>query len=106
MSNGADAPIWWLRRRDETVGEIHVNDSDFPWLHGRFTPLPGFAAVAPLFAEDLALVEADDDFDGDAWEDVYERINGQLTLVNPAGKPVAEFILHIDGEQAWFRWID
>ncbi|MFC4056794.1 hypothetical protein ACFOWE_00660 [Planomonospora corallina] len=105
MSNGTDAPVWRLRHRGEPAGEIRVDDLDFPWMYGRFTPLPGFAAVAPLFAEDLALVEADDDFDGDAWEAVHERLDEHLTLVSPSGEPVAAFILHVDGERAWFRYI-
>ncbi len=28
-----------------------------------------------------------------------------MTLTSPDG-PVPEFLLHIEGEQAWFRWSD
>jgi hypothetical protein len=38
----------------QPVGEIQIDDADFPWLSGRFTAGPGFAAVRDLFARELA----------------------------------------------------
>ncbi|GLZ29723.1 hypothetical protein Lesp02_19130 [Lentzea sp. NBRC 105346] len=94
--------VWHLRRGDELLGTITITDGDFPWLSGRFAPEPGFAEFAPLFAEELALLESED---WEAWEAAYDRISGQLTLVAPDG-PVAEFLLHVQGDEAWFRWSD
>jgi hypothetical protein len=36
---------------------------------------------------------------------VITEINEKFLLVAPAG-PAAEFLLDIDGDRAWFRWID
>lgn len=45
-------------------------------------------------------MEADDFEEFDA---AYDRISQELTLVS-ASVPVADFLLHIDGYEAWFRW--
>ncbi|MGV9267997.1 hypothetical protein ACWDRR_25425 [Kitasatospora sp. NPDC003701] len=93
---------WRLLHRGGPIGEILVDDGDFPWLSGRFVPAAGFAEVAPWFAESRALLEAEDH---DGFDRVYDRIAGELTLIAPDG-PVAEFLLHIDGDRASFRWSD
>ena len=100
---------WRLVRGDEVLGEIVITDADFPWLSGSFAARPGFAEVAPLFAEELALSAALEDDDNQtamqAWESAYDRIVTTMSLVSPTG-PVAEFLLHIEGAEAWFRWSD
>ncbi|WP_406004962.1 hypothetical protein [Streptomyces sp. NBC_00637] len=94
--------VWQLRRGAEVAGEIIVEEGDFPWLYGRFVPAAGFAEVGPLFERELASTEAEEWED---WDSVVGEINDKLQLVAPTG-PVAEFLLHIDGARAWFRWID
>ncbi|MEV4460428.1 hypothetical protein [Microbispora sp. NPDC049633] len=47
--------VWQLRRGGEILGEIRVDGGDFPWLSGRFVARSGYAAVEPLFVEELAL---------------------------------------------------
>ncbi|MEV7028352.1 hypothetical protein [Kitasatospora sp. NPDC093558] len=94
--------VWRLVRREELLGEIVIDGSDFPWLEGRFVPAPAFAAVKPWFDESLALLEADETERFDA---AYDRIADALSLVAPSG-PVAEFLLHIEDDRAWFRWSD
>ena len=56
--------------------------------------------MKPWFDEALALIEADD---LERFEAAYDRISEELMLVSPSG-PVADFLLHIDGDEAWFRW--
>jgi hypothetical protein len=87
----------------EPVGEILIDDADFPWLSGKFTPGPAFDAVRDLFARELALAQADGEWA--RWEEAYDEIRRQVTLTSPDG-PVPEFLLHIEGERAWFRWSD
>ncbi|MDX2544715.1 hypothetical protein ACOT81_20305 [Streptomyces sp. WI04-05B] len=99
---GFEGQVWRLRRGEESLGEIVIAEADFPWLSGRFVPEPAFAEVEPWFVETLALIEAER---YDEFEDAYDRIARALTLVAPSG-PVAEFLLHIQGDQAWFRWSD
>ncbi|MEU6227022.1 hypothetical protein [Streptomyces sp. NPDC047042] len=94
--------VWRLERGGESLGEIVIEEADFPWLSGRFVPEPAFAEVEPWFVEAIALMEAEE---YDRFEDAYERIARTLTLVAPAG-PVAEFLLHIEGDRADFRWSD
>ncbi|MET9444582.1 hypothetical protein [Streptomyces sp. NPDC006610] len=103
---GFENDTWYVRSGDDLVGEIAVDDADFPWLAGRFTPGPAYPAVRDLFARELALAERDDgDDDGHwrEWETVYEEIGRRVSLSSPDG-PVADFLLHIRGDRAWFRW--
>src|SRR5688572_30468985 len=92
---GRIGEVWQLRRGDEVLGEITITDAGFPWLSGSFVARAGFADVAPLFAEELALSEASADDDSvaniEAWEKAYDRIAKTMTLVAPSG-PVAEFL--------------
>ncbi|MEU6380709.1 hypothetical protein [Streptomyces sp. NPDC046909] len=102
---GFDGQVWHLRHPhsgDEPVGEILIDDADFPWLSGRFTAAPAFDALRELFARELALVEGGE---GEEWERVYDEIRRRVSLCSPDG-PVPEFLLHIDGDRAWFRWSD
>ncbi|MFC9030830.1 hypothetical protein [Streptomyces arboris] len=108
---GFDGTIWRLRRGTELVGEIAVDDLDFPWLYGRFIPGPAYdAGIRELFDRELALMERLDEGESDesaeAWEGVCREVNRTLVLTGPEGKGVAEFLLHIQGDRAWFRWSD
>ncbi|MFI6323696.1 hypothetical protein ACIBG8_39640 [Nonomuraea sp. NPDC050556] len=96
---------WRLSEAGRLVGEIHVDDSDFPWLLGRFVAQDGYVPWAAVFARELALLEADDL--GAEWEQLYDLLNAELDLVDPRGRTVAEFLLHVDSDAgpAWFRWL-
>ncbi|WP_345593000.1 hypothetical protein [Streptomyces marokkonensis] len=114
---GFEGETWYVRAAPDAgegveeaeagaeVGEILIDEADFPWLSGRFRAGPAFDAVQDLFARELALVERDDEGHWEEWETVYAEIERRVRLVSPDG-PVAEFLLHIEGERAWFRWSD
>ncbi|GHI01856.1 hypothetical protein AQI88_16950 [Streptomyces cellostaticus] len=99
---GFDGEVWRVRAGKDPVGEILIDEADFPWLSGRFTAGPGFAAVRDLFARELALMEEESWED---WESAYDEIRRRVEMSSPDG-PVPEFLLHIEGERAWFRWSD
>lgn len=102
---GFEGEVWQVRSGADQVGEILIDDADFPWLAGRFTAGPAYGAVQELFARELALTERDDEGHRQRWEEAYDEIRRRVSLASPDG-PVAEFLLHIDGERAWFRWSD
>lgn len=102
---GFDGGVWYVRCGEEPVGEIVVDEADFPWLEGHFAPGPAYTAVEPLFARELALLEGDLDETIDEWEAAYAEIRRRVSLMSPDG-PVPEFLLHIEGDRAWFRWSD
>jgi hypothetical protein len=58
---GFDGAVWQVRTGEEPVGEIVIDDVDFPWLSDRFTAGAAFGAVGDLFARELALIERDDE---------------------------------------------
>ncbi|MCI3274019.1 hypothetical protein [Streptomyces cylindrosporus] len=94
---------WRVHSGEAAVGDILIDDADFPWLSGRFTAHPGYDAVRDLFARELVLMERDDDWE--EWEAAYAEIRRSVSLSSPDG-PVPEFLLHIEGDRAWFRWSD
>ncbi|MFD7630324.1 hypothetical protein ACFV7Q_30610 [Streptomyces sp. NPDC059851] len=89
-------------RGRELLGEIEIVESDFPWLRGRFTAQRAFAEFRPWFDEALAALDAED---FERFDEVYASMSRTLILVSPTG-PVAEFLLHVRGDEAWFRWSD
>jgi hypothetical protein len=61
--------------------------------------------VRPLFANELHLLDSIDD-DVESWELAYEAIRNTVTLRYPEGHEVPEFLLHLDGNEARWRWSD
>ncbi|WP_121712617.1 hypothetical protein [Streptomyces sp. E5N91] len=112
---GFEGEVWHVRRTPDAggaadaeaadIGEIRIDEADFPWLSGRFRAGPAYGAVRDLFARELALAQADDAEHWTRWEAVHDEIERRVRLVSPDG-PVAEFLLHIKGDRAWFRWSD
>ncbi|MFF3332438.1 hypothetical protein ACFYWX_23225 [Streptomyces sp. NPDC002888] len=100
-----DGQVWRVSSGERQVGEILIDDADFPWLSGRFVPGPAYDTVQALFTRELALLEGDFDDRVEEWETVYDEIRRHVSLSSPDG-PVPEFLLHIEGDRAWFRWSD
>ncbi|MEV4927092.1 hypothetical protein [Streptomyces roseoverticillatus] len=96
----AESDVWRLLRGDTLVGTITVDDSDFPWLLGRFAAEPAFEEVRPWFDAVLAVLDADD---LDRFDAVYDPIAEAQPLVSAKG-PVGEFLLYIEGDEARFRY--
>jgi hypothetical protein len=95
---------WRLRCRGEEVASLEVTDADQPWLIAAVHASPRFADVRDAFDEEAVLVDGDEL--GPAWEAAYTRIRESFELLYPDGTVVPEFILHIEGERAWWRWND
>jgi hypothetical protein len=100
-----DEQVWRLMHDEELLAELIVTGGDFPWLNARIRAMAGFEAVRPLFEEELRALEHIDD-DLGSWQAAYDRIRRSVTLHYPDGRPVPEFLLHVDGEDAWWRWSD
>ncbi|AGZ45546.1 hypothetical protein [Actinoplanes friuliensis] len=95
--------IWRLHAvaDDTLLGELRVHERDWPWVHAKFEPAPAFAPLRPLFDEEARLVEADGPVE--VWEAVYDRVRAAVRLADPDGVCPAEFILHVEGDDAWWR---
>jgi hypothetical protein len=100
--------IWTLHRDGAIIAELRVTGRDMPSLSAAITRLAGFEAIEPFFTEDLEFLELPDP-DGNEvqrWEELSDRYLAGTTLHHPSGAPAAEFLLHIDGDVAWWRWSD
>ena len=100
-----DGDVWRLHHAGAVVADLVVTGTDQPWLEARCEPREGFDAVRQLFADDVAVLEAEEP-DVAALEAAQDRIQAATTLTYPDGRPVPEFLLHIDGDTAWWRWSD
>lgn len=78
--------------------------SDFPWVNATVERREGFDAIAPLYEEELRLLDELADEESPEWTAAYERIRSMTRLTFPDGSDVPEYLLHIDGEHAWWRW--
>lgn len=97
--------MWRIFRGGQLVADLVVYGGDFPWLNARVFPKEGFEEIRPIFEEELRRLDAyDDNIEG--WEDAYRRVRVAVSLAAPDGHLVREFILHIDGTEAWWRWTD
>jgi hypothetical protein len=102
----AEPERWRLVAGDDLVGVIVVVERNFPWISGTFEATATFDRFADLFRREIELVEADLDRELPEWEHVYRSIRQSLQLLRPDGSIVPEFLLHIHGSEAWFRYSD
>ena len=98
--------VWRLVDHDgSTLADLVVTDHDFPWLRARVESTGGFDRVRDLFEDEIRLLNAQPE-DWDAWGRAEAAIRGAVRLVDPQGTSVPEFLLHIEGTDAWWRWSD
>lgn len=102
---GPKPGAWTLLDGEVQVATLIVDDADFPFLRARVEATTAFSAVRPMFDEELRALETIDEAP-DAWDRTYLEIQSRLTLVDPTGRAVPEYVLHIDGDRAWWRWSD
>jgi hypothetical protein len=85
--------VWRLHRSGRVVAELHVTEADFPRLRATLRPWDGFAAVAPLFAEEIRLLDELQDTETPEWAAAYDRIREETRLTYPDGRDVREYLL-------------
>ena len=92
-----------LMRGEEVLGVLVLKTTDFPWINCEFKPAASFEEVRSYFDEELKLVEADS---MEEWESAYARINALgLRLIDvEKGEDIGDFLLHVQGDEAWFRY--
>jgi hypothetical protein len=100
-----DRPTWQLLSGDRVVADLIVYGGDFPWVNARLEPKEGFEEIRPIFEQELRLSDAIDE-NMEAWEMAYAQVRSQVKLRHPDGHLVPEFLLHIDGTEASWRWSD
>ena len=92
-----------LYRGETLLGVLTPTESDQPWWLGSFAPTIAFEEVRPLFLQELKLLNADQMGE---WELLQTQIQTlELKLVPSDGSDsVSDFLLHIDAENAWWRY--
>ena len=96
-------PDYRVVRNGMLLGTLTRTGSDMPWWEGDFAPAPGFDSVRPMFDRERELLDSDDDMD--AWGRAWEELAVGMVLVPLDGRPpITEFLLHINGREAWWRY--
>lgn len=95
-------PVCRLYHGEEIVGELTHTHDDWPWHFATFAPEPAFEGVRSLFDRELELLNADR---MDEWELAWDAIAalGLRLVPGSAGGAIDDFILHVEGTQAWWR---
>ena len=96
-------PDYQVVRDGVLLGTLARTGSDQPWWLGDFDAAPGFESFRPVFERERELLEADDDLD--AWGRAWDELSAGMVLEPLDGRePITEFLLHIDGRQASWRY--
>ncbi len=100
-SNNSNREGWDLVINDVIVGRLALDHVDQPIFFCDFTPTAEFERVAPLFAEELRLLDADL---MDEWIEYYERIDELKPRLVSGSGVIDDPLLHIKANEAWFRY--
>ncbi|MBW3625647.1 MAG: hypothetical protein KY468_19820 [Armatimonadetes bacterium] len=94
---------WDLMKGDELLGHLDLRNIDQPIFFCTFIPTEAFDRYRPLFEGELALLEEDRLKE---WEAAYQKIDdlGLILRSTENGDTIDDFLLHIDGDEAWFRY--
>ncbi len=92
-----------LFRADTLLGVLAQTDSHNDWHHGRFKPSAGFQTVRHLFDRERELYDSNR---LDEWASLWEEIAAPGMRLEPVagGEHVHEFLIHIEGKQARWRF--
>src|SRR3954471_24072963 len=95
-----------LKQGELLLGTLIVDDIDQPWFMCNFVATPDFEAIRPLFDAELAIIEGSDDLDVVKWEEAWSPIEALGLQLIPAetGTALGDFLLHIQGDKAWFTY--
>jgi hypothetical protein len=94
---------WILKAGAETLGLLTFKEQDQPMVICHFQAEPAFAKYESYFKEELRLLDLDD---MSSWQQAYSAIDDlglALEPVNQEEEKITDFILHISGDEAWFR---
>ena len=94
---------WKLKLDNEILGVLTDGSPDMPFMFCKFVASAPFSKYQALFAKELELLNSDQMA---LWEQIYSEINALGLALEPndgTSELITEFILHIDGNKAWFR---
>jgi hypothetical protein len=105
------AQQWILMTGETALGTLVLEELDQPWWYCHFTPTPAFDQFRPFFVTEQAALEINEaarligDREQGQWEKAYDAIDAlHLRLVGEHGQIIDDLLLHVDGDEAWFRY--
>lgn len=83
------------------IGTLLESHQDFPWSHGVFEANKAYSEVEELFKEEVRLLETDEAAWNSLWDEISHR--GLHLEAIPGGEKTESPLLHISGNEAWWR---
>lgn len=99
-------PDYSLWQGDTLLGSLYLTGHNFPWVYCEFKGTSDFEPIRPLFEREAAALDSVDELDN--WTE-YEMALTQTHALNlglencQSSFRHTEFLLHIQGTEAWFR---
>ena len=95
-----------LRVLDVLLATLRVTDIDQSFFECEFAPEPAFSIFKPRFDRSAQRIDRGTDADMDEFEKLWNGMQAEgLTLIRVGtGEVVTDFILHIEGQVAHFRY--
>jgi hypothetical protein len=94
---------WTLKKDGRALATLRLTNTDQPFFYCALSREAAFAEYEALFASLQELVKNDD------FRELENRLQaivkkGFTLEPGDGGQPIREFLLHIDGDVAWFRY--
>lgn len=92
-----------LKQDNQLVGMLRIDTIDQPYFYCKFESTEAFHYIKSFFEEELKLLN-NEDFE--IWDEFYNQITSfNLKLIKcESGEVIKDFILHIQNDEAWFRY--
>ena len=99
---------WELKKQSDVLGLLLCPRLDQPWTFCSFEPTVGFQDVKSLFEREIKMLNTGlvTSEDMTEWEESVSAIDGlNLSLHSlDDASIISDFLLHIESEEAWFRY--
>jgi len=92
-----------LKQNDKLLGTLRLQTIDQPYFHCRFEATEAFQLIKWFFDEELKLLNGED---FEVWDEFYNQITNfnLMLVVSENGEIIKSFLLHIENDEAWFRY--
>ena len=100
--------MFTLQHGETILGTLQTREREYPWTRCNFAATPDFEVFRGLFETELRLLRRPPGryVDTAAWEQAYAQVDALGLRIVPAdgGEVIDDFLLHIDGPEAWLRY--
>jgi len=92
-----------LKQSEKLVGTLRLYQIDQPYFYCKFEPTEAFQPFKSFFDQELKLLN---EGNFEVWDEFYHQITNfnLMLVVGEGGEIIKDFLLHIENDEAWFRY--